>query len=82
MGTREARVKAAGERLAGTFGRAARAHERALLVEIWAAEYFELRGKAQAAARHRQAAQREAEFAENCYARLSQGFETAPGTIG
>ena len=71
MSTREARKKAAGERLSSAFRLAARTHERALLVEMWAAEYFHGRGDVEAAQRHRDAAQQQGTFAENCYGRLS-----------
>ena len=62
----------AAERLASTIQRAAQAHERALLVQVWAVEYFERRGDLQAAQRHRDAWNREARFAEHCYGQLAE----------
>jgi hypothetical protein len=72
MNSREAREKTAGERLARTLRQAARAHERALLVELWAAEYFERKGHSRIAERHRKAAERQATLAETRYTRVSE----------
>jgi hypothetical protein len=70
MSTREAREKAAAETLTSTVRRAGQTHERALLVELWAAEYFQRRGDVEAAQRHRDAAERQGTLAEDCYGRL------------
>jgi hypothetical protein len=70
MSTREAREKAAADRLTATVRRAGQIHERALLVELWAAEHYQRLGDLEAAQRHRDAAKRQAAFAENCYGRL------------
>ena len=60
------------EELVRTLCKAAQAHERALLVELWAADYFDRRGQASTAQRHRDAAERQASLAENRHARLSE----------
>jgi hypothetical protein len=74
MTTSRPRDAITAERLASTIGTAARAHERALLVELWAAEYFQRRGDMRAARRHQDAGEREARFAQSCYDRLASSL--------
>ena len=82
MSTREAREKDADEGLSAVFRRAAQTHERALLVELWAAEHFLRRGDIEAAQRHRDAAERLGTFAENYYERLSGAANPAVVAAG
>jgi hypothetical protein len=62
----------AAERLASTIRSAAQVHERALLVQLWAVEFFQRRGEVSAAERHQAACVREAMSAEHCYALLAE----------
>jgi hypothetical protein len=66
------RETAAAERRASTLRKAARTHERALVVELWAVEYFQRRGEMPAAERHQAACIREAASVEHCYTLLDQ----------
>ena len=73
MDTHKARQKAARERIARRSQLAAWTHERALLLELWAAELLERSGEVQAARHHRAAAEREATYVEDYYSRPSPG---------
>jgi hypothetical protein len=68
MSTREAREKVARARLTFTLRRAGQTHERALLVELWAAEHYQRLGDVEAAQRRRDAAKQQATFAETATA--------------
>jgi len=76
MNSPQASDETAAQRLAVTLRKAALAHERALLVELWAVEYFTRTGDVQAARRHREACHREATIAEDCYTRLAEVSDT------
>jgi len=54
---------------------AARRHEQAMLLELRVAEFFDRSGDAEAAKRHRAAAERHGRAAEDRYVRLSQPSE-------